>query len=336
MLFFSLQTHVRIRIIKPRSTHLCVFRKGTCVCDMGSEFTFGDYLRERRQEQGLSARELAIKADISAMYICDIEKHRRPAPTDELLERLAGALAISVRKNGRGFTIWQLNPRIRSALTCRTISWRRTSFVPRSAPQRNATPPTRSGKNHRAHPAQNSREGWNMKQPYIRQAMLEAIARRTLQQLGYSYLNAPPQAVPLEHLIEDIYKLCIEYKYLTTTGVCSARPYCDSGLTPYYDADKHQYDFLRVEREPCSSTRRCWPKQTRSPAFYRGARAGALDTPSGSICGHARACRAAVLRSDTAMEWQANTLATGILMPLGQISAATFLCLPAHSTRTNY
>lgn len=62
---------------------------------MGSEFTFGDYLRERRQEQGLSARELAIKADISAMYICDIEKHRRPAPTDELLERLAGALAIS-------------------------------------------------------------------------------------------------------------------------------------------------------------------------------------------------------------------------------------------------
>ena len=70
---------------------------------MEIEFTFGDYLKERRQEQGLSARELAIKTDISAMYICDIEKHRRPAPTDELLERLADALGITSTEERAAF-----------------------------------------------------------------------------------------------------------------------------------------------------------------------------------------------------------------------------------------
>lgn len=61
---------------------------------MDTELTFGTYLREKRGNQ-FSARELAIKAQMSAMYICDIEKHRRPAPTDELLERLADALKIT-------------------------------------------------------------------------------------------------------------------------------------------------------------------------------------------------------------------------------------------------
>ena len=62
---------------------------------MTSGMTFGTYIKDRRQYLGLSARELAIKADISAMYICDIEKHRRLAPTDEVLERLASALDVS-------------------------------------------------------------------------------------------------------------------------------------------------------------------------------------------------------------------------------------------------
>lgn len=62
---------------------------------MNNGMTFGTYIRDRRQYLGLSARELAIKADISAMYICDIEKRRRPAPTDELLERLANTLELS-------------------------------------------------------------------------------------------------------------------------------------------------------------------------------------------------------------------------------------------------
>lgn len=45
----------------------------------------------------LSARELASISGISPMYICDMEKDRRPAPTDEVLERLANSLNIQSR-----------------------------------------------------------------------------------------------------------------------------------------------------------------------------------------------------------------------------------------------
>ena len=173
-----------------------------------------------------------------------------------------------------------------------------------------------------------------MKQPYIRQATLEAIARRTLQQLGCSYLNAPPQAVPLEHLIEDIHKLCIEYKYLTNNGRVLGKTIFDSGLTPYYDVDKHQYEFLRVEKgtmlidamllEPSKLGRLRFTEahELAHWILHQEAYAGTHEP-------------AALLSSDqdTAMEWQANTLATCILMPLGQIKRCYFSLSAQHMNR---
>ena len=49
--------------------------------------TFGDFLIAKRMEREMSARQLTIKLDFSAVYICDIEKNRRPVP-DEILEKL--------------------------------------------------------------------------------------------------------------------------------------------------------------------------------------------------------------------------------------------------------
>lgn len=49
--------------------------------------TFGDFLIAKRMEREMSARQLAIKLDFSAVYICDIEKNRRHVP-DEILEKL--------------------------------------------------------------------------------------------------------------------------------------------------------------------------------------------------------------------------------------------------------
>ena len=54
---------------------------------MNREKTFGDFLIAKRMEREMSARQLAIKLDFSAVYICDIEKNRRPVP-DEILEKL--------------------------------------------------------------------------------------------------------------------------------------------------------------------------------------------------------------------------------------------------------
>lgn len=61
---------------------------------MDNEISFGAYLKQKRLDMDLSARELASISGISPMYICDMEKDRRPAPTDEVLERLANSLNI--------------------------------------------------------------------------------------------------------------------------------------------------------------------------------------------------------------------------------------------------
>ena len=61
---------------------------------MPDKTTFGSFLIKKRMEQDLSARQLAISLDISAVYMCDIEKDRRPAPED-MLEQLPRLLHLS-------------------------------------------------------------------------------------------------------------------------------------------------------------------------------------------------------------------------------------------------
>ena len=61
---------------------------------MNREKTFGDFLISKRMEREMSARQLAIKLDFSAVYICDIEKNRRPVP-DEILEKLPQLLHLN-------------------------------------------------------------------------------------------------------------------------------------------------------------------------------------------------------------------------------------------------
>ena len=41
---------------------------------MDNKFTFGSFLIQKRMERDISARQLAISLDISAVYMCDIEK----------------------------------------------------------------------------------------------------------------------------------------------------------------------------------------------------------------------------------------------------------------------
>ena len=61
---------------------------------MENEKTFGRFLILKRMEHEMSARQLAIALDYSAVYICDIEKDRRPVP-DEILEKLPTLLFLT-------------------------------------------------------------------------------------------------------------------------------------------------------------------------------------------------------------------------------------------------
>ena len=55
--------------------------------------TLGQRLRELRDKADLSLRELAVKVDVSAPFLSDIELGRR-LPSEDVIERLATALSV--------------------------------------------------------------------------------------------------------------------------------------------------------------------------------------------------------------------------------------------------
>jgi transcriptional regulator with XRE-family HTH domain len=62
---------------------------------MGDKRTFGAFLTQKRKERDISLRGFARLVGISAEYICNIEKCRRPAPAPDVLKRIAAVLTLS-------------------------------------------------------------------------------------------------------------------------------------------------------------------------------------------------------------------------------------------------
>lgn len=59
------------------------------------EQTFGTFVRQKRMEQGLSLRRLAARLGLSPVYMSNIETDRKPAPSQENLDKLAEELHLS-------------------------------------------------------------------------------------------------------------------------------------------------------------------------------------------------------------------------------------------------
>ena len=57
--------------------------------------SFGEIIIQKRMEQGLTLRGLAEKLEISAPYLCDMEKNRRQPPEKTLLDKLADTLCMT-------------------------------------------------------------------------------------------------------------------------------------------------------------------------------------------------------------------------------------------------
>ncbi|MGL4873463.1 MAG: helix-turn-helix domain-containing protein [Clostridium sp.] len=55
---------------------------------------FGEYIKEKRLEKGISLREFASRVGISPSYLSDIEKGRRNAPNDEKLKKIEKELFV--------------------------------------------------------------------------------------------------------------------------------------------------------------------------------------------------------------------------------------------------
>ena len=60
------------------------------------EQTFGGFVRQRRSSMGITLRGLAARLGLSPVYMSNIETDRKPAPTQEYLEKLAQELHLNV------------------------------------------------------------------------------------------------------------------------------------------------------------------------------------------------------------------------------------------------
>ena len=56
--------------------------------------TFGIFLKEKRQQNGLSLRALGKHVEISHIYLYNIESGKKAPPNDEMIIRLANALNL--------------------------------------------------------------------------------------------------------------------------------------------------------------------------------------------------------------------------------------------------
>ena len=57
--------------------------------------TFGEFLARKRQEKKIPLRKLALQLDISAPFLCDVEKGRKAPFSNERIELVARILNMS-------------------------------------------------------------------------------------------------------------------------------------------------------------------------------------------------------------------------------------------------
>lgn len=60
--------------------------------------SFGEYLKGLRKRQRMSLREVEGESGVSNAYVAQIERGDRPAPSPEILRKLAAAYKVTVRE----------------------------------------------------------------------------------------------------------------------------------------------------------------------------------------------------------------------------------------------
>lgn len=59
-----------------------------------NEGTFGAFITKKRLERSMTLRGFAQKLGISPVYMCNLEKGRRAAPSEDVLEKIAALLML--------------------------------------------------------------------------------------------------------------------------------------------------------------------------------------------------------------------------------------------------
>ena len=67
--------------------------------------TFGEYLKQKRLDKEITLRGFAKLVDISPVYLCDLEKGRKAAPSMEVMQKMVSKLAPNKEESERFYDL---------------------------------------------------------------------------------------------------------------------------------------------------------------------------------------------------------------------------------------
>ena len=67
--------------------------------------TFGESLKQERLDKEITLRGFAKLVDISPVYLCDLEKGRKAAPSMEVMQKMVSKLALNKEESERFYDL---------------------------------------------------------------------------------------------------------------------------------------------------------------------------------------------------------------------------------------
>ena len=142
-------------------------------------------------------------------------------------------------------------------------------------------------------------------------------------------LDGPPQAVPIETIIETKFDLTLEYHCLRKNGSILGETIFDEGAAILYDQDEKRYRLIAVKAgTSLVEERLCVDRLLGRLRFTCAHELGhwvlhqKLYSGTGDVAAYEG--KTSLDESHGLVEWQADALATALLMPLPQIKRSFY------------
>ena len=159
--------------------------------------------------------------------------------------------------------------------------------------------------------------------PKYRLEAIEAIGRKILQEYDRTLLEGPPQAVPIETIIETKFNLILEYHSLRKNGRVLGETIFDDGAAILYDQTEKRYHLIAVKAGTILVDERlCADRLLGRMRFTCAHELGHWVLHQGKTSSD---------ESHGLIERQADALATALLMPIPQIKKCFYHLRPGKS-----
>ena len=157
---------------------------------------------------------------------------------------------------------------------------------------------------------------------------LEMIARIELEKYDPLLVLGEPRAVPIEEIVELYYRLDLEYRYLRKSGLLLGCTVFNDMLLPIWNAEEKRYELLPVKRGTIVISAALLANGSEGLLRFTIAHELAhwlLHRELYSSAGIAAASAIETsLEVNSAVERQADILATALLMPRHQVKRAFY------------